>query len=149
MTSAESICNATAIRKASRRLTQLYDAALEPSGLRSTQYAILAELGRWSREPPTVRELAEGLVMDRSSLGHNLRPLERDGFVALEEGARDRRRHHVVLTRKGSAKLRVARKLWQKAQDRFDAVFGVSEAAELRATLLRVAGAERLTSLHD
>ena len=51
-------CCATALRKASRRLTQLYDNALMPSGLRSTQYAILAELGRRADEPPTVQELA-------------------------------------------------------------------------------------------
>ena len=54
----ESPCYATAMRKASRRLTQLYDDALEESGLRSTQFAILAELDRRSKEPPTMAELA-------------------------------------------------------------------------------------------
>ena len=67
-------CFATAARKASRRLSQFYDEALEPSGLRSTQYAILAELAR-SGEPPTLAELASALVSDRSAVGHNLRPL--------------------------------------------------------------------------
>jgi hypothetical protein len=66
---AESPCSATAMRKASRRLTQLYDDALEPSGLRSTQFAILAELDRRSSEPPTMRVLADALVMDWSALG--------------------------------------------------------------------------------
>ena len=90
-------CFATAARKASRRLTQFYDEALEPSGLRSTQYAILAELAR-SGEPPTLAELASTLVSDRSSVGHNLRPLTRDGYVALEPGAEDRRERRIVLT---------------------------------------------------
>jgi DNA-binding MarR family transcriptional regulator len=143
------LCSATALRKASRRLTQLYDEALDPCGLRSTQYAILAELERRSKEPPTMRELAHALVMDRSSLGHNLRPLERDGLIALEESVEDRRRRHVVVTRVGKAKLRAARQLWQTAQDRFDEVFGKSEAAYLRATLLRIAGTERLARLRD
>ena len=78
-------CFATAARKASRRLTQFYDDALEPSGLRSTQYAILTELAR-SGAPPTLAELASALVSDRSAVGHNLRPLIRDGYVALEPG---------------------------------------------------------------
>jgi DNA-binding MarR family transcriptional regulator len=135
------------MRKASRRLTQLYDDALERSGLRSTQFAILAELDRRSKEPPTMAELASALVMDRSSLGHNLRPLERDGLIALLEGEKDRRRRHVALTSQGEAKFREAKKLWQTAQDRFLEVFGGPEGTKLRATLLRIAHDERLATL--
>jgi DNA-binding MarR family transcriptional regulator len=142
-------CNATAMRKASRRLTQLYDAALEPSGLRSTQLAILAELADRSSDPPTLAELANALATDRSSLGHNLRPLERDGFIVLREGAADRRRRYIALTSKGKTKLREALRLWQAAQDRFEQVFGRSDAAALRATLLGIAHNERLASLKD
>ena len=144
----ESRCTATAMRKASRRISQLYDDALEPCGLRSTQFAILSELNRRS-EPPTMRELADALVIDRSALGHNLRPLERDGLIALEESAEDRRRHHVSLTRKGAAKYRTAQRLWERAQSRFEDVFGKAESERLRTTLLGIAGADRLTRLHD
>ncbi len=142
-------CNATALRKASRRLTQLYDAALEPTGLRSTQLAILAELADRSKDPPTLAELADALATDRSSLGHNLRPLERDGFIVLREAAADRRRRHIALTSKGKTKWREALRLWQVAQDRFEHVFGRSAAAALRATLLGIAHDERLASLKD
>jgi DNA-binding MarR family transcriptional regulator len=145
----ESPCYATAMRKASRRLTQLYDDALEESGLRSTQFAILAELDRRSKEPPTMAELASALVMDRSALGHNLRPLERDGLIALLEGEEDRRRRHVALTSHGEAKFREAKKLWQMAQDRFLEVFGRPEGLRLRATLLGIAYDERLAILKD
>jgi DNA-binding MarR family transcriptional regulator len=145
----ESPCNATAMRKASRRVTQLYDDALAPCGLRSTQHAILAELDRRSDEPPTMRELAQALVMDRSALGHTLRPLEREGLIALQESADDRRRRLVVMTPAGMAKLRVAKQLWQTAQDRFEHVVGAPEAADLRAALLGIARAERLSRLHD
>ena len=93
------------------------------------------------------RELADALVMDRSALGHNLRPLERDELIALEERDDDRRRRHVILTRKGRAKFAAAKRLWQTAQDRFNNVFGRSRATELRATLLGIAGEERLTTL--
>ena len=96
-------CFVGAARKASRRLTQFYDDALEPCGLRSTQYTILAELGRFGA-PPTLAELASALVSDRSAVGHNLRPLIRDGYVALERGAKDRRERRIVLTARGPIK---------------------------------------------
>ena len=142
-------CNATALRMASRRLTQLYDAALEPCGLRVTQLAILSELAHWSVDPPTLAELADALAIDRSSLGHNLRPLEREGWVVLGGSAVDGRRRHITLTAKGKAKWREAVRLWRVAQERFERVFGRSEAAALRATLLGIAHHERLASLKD
>jgi DNA-binding MarR family transcriptional regulator len=148
-TRGESVCIATAMRKASRRLTQLYDDALEQCGLRSTQLAILTELNRRSKEPPTMAELADALVMDRSALGHNLGPLEREGFIARIEGEEDRRRRHVTLTSQGEAKFREAMKLWQIAQDRFLEVFGTAQAEELRTTLLGIAYDDRLATLKE
>jgi DNA-binding MarR family transcriptional regulator len=141
-------CNATALRKASRRLTQLYDSAVESSGLRSTQFALLAELGNWSGNPPTLAEFAAALVMERSALGHTLRPLEREGLIDLQAGA-DRRQRYVVLTAKGKEKCKECARLWERAQRRFEEVFGRSEAASLRATLLNIAHQERLTALKD
>lgn len=141
-------CNATALRKASRRLTQLYDSALEPSGLRSTQFAILVELNNWSGSPPTLAELAAALVMERSALGHTLRPLEREGLVGLDPGE-DRRQRYVVLTTKGKAKCKECIRLWETAQRRFEELFGRTESATLRATLLSIAYHERLGTLKD
>ena len=143
----ENPCNATAMRKASRRLSQLYDDAIADCDLRGTQAAILVELQRVSKQPPTMHELACALVMDRSSLGHNLKPLERDGLVALHEDEHDRRRRHVVLTPLGRAKLRQFLPLWQKAQDHFHQVFGKANSERLRATLLDIAYDERLATL--
>jgi DNA-binding MarR family transcriptional regulator len=142
-------CNATALRKAQRRLTQLFDTALEPAGLRSTQLTILVELAGRAERPPTMAELAAALVMDRSALGHNLRPLEREGLVVLQEGDTDRRLRHVVLTSKGRHKCQQAVRCWRTAQDRFEQVFGRAQAAALRATLLRIAHDERLATLKD
>ena len=120
-------CFVGAARKASRRLTQFYDDALEPCGLRSTQYTILAELTRFA-SPPTLAELASALVSDRSAVGHNLRPLTRDGYIALEPGAKDRRERRIVLTARGPIETsrgagalaggskRISRSLWQGPQ---------------------------------
>jgi DNA-binding MarR family transcriptional regulator len=132
-------CNCAALRKASRRLTQLYDAALAPSGLKSTQLAMLSEIERRLDDPPTMRDLAEALVTDQSTIGQNLRPLEREGLVALEQDAQDRRRRHVKLTRKGRSRIALARPLWQEAQARFEDYFGAERAADLRTVLLSIA----------
>src|SRR5882757_3669873 len=141
-------CNATALRKASRRVTQLYDDALAPTGLRSTQFAILVEVADAAEKPFTMAELAATLVIERSALGHTLRPLERDGLIVLQEGE-DRRQRHVVLTPKGKAKCREGVRAWQTAQDRFEEVFGRSEANALRSTLLSLAYNDRLARVKD
>ena len=141
-------CNATALKKASRRLTQLYDTALEQCGLRSTQLAILVDLNNRTEEAPTLAELAEALVIERSALGHTLRPLEREGWVVLQPG-KDRRQRRVVITPKGKTKCKEGLRLWAIAQDRFEDVYGRSEAAALRRMLLGIAHHERLTALKD
>ena len=141
-------CNATALKKATRRLTQLYDTALEQCGLRSTQLAILVDLNNRTEEAPTLAELAEALVIERSALGHTLRPLEREGWVVLQPG-KDRRQRRVVITPKGKTKCKEGLRLWAIAQDRFEDVYGRSEAAALRRTLSGIAHHERLTALKD
>jgi DNA-binding MarR family transcriptional regulator len=128
-----------------RRVSQMYDAAIAPIGLTSGQLMILVEIALRGKHPPTMRELAEALVMDRSALGHTLRPLERDGLVRFEQSAADRRAQHVVLTRAGKSKMMAGQKIWARVQGRFEAVVGQSESAELRETLLRIARDERLS----
>lgn len=137
-------CFSSALRRASRRVGQLYDSAIGASGLRSTQFSVLAELASRRHSPPSLAELAEVLVLDRSALGHNLRPLERDGFVRLQPGADDRRVRRIQLTDSGLAKFREARGHWRRAQARFAEVIGEDESAALRAALLAVAYEERL-----
>ena len=139
-------CFATSVRKASRRLTQLYDDALAPSGLRSTQYSILAELAARS-EPPTMSELAAVMVSDRSSLGHTLRPLVRDGYVVLRRGETDRRTQRIVLTNRGQHKFREALKHWQTAQEAFVSLYGAKWSESLRASVLTIAHDDRLGML--
>src|SRR5215471_18043751 len=93
------ICNCGALRQAARRVTRLYDEALAPVGLSTNQFSILARLNRVG--PSTIQELARLLVMDRSTLGHLLRPLEKRGFVRLEISKSDRRSRVVRLTQAG------------------------------------------------
>jgi DNA-binding MarR family transcriptional regulator len=143
-----SACTCGSLRKASRRISQFYDAALAPVGIKSTQFSILAEVERGSADGPlTMCALATAMVMDRSTLGHNLRPLERDDLLSLKLATTDRRKRHVALTRKGKATLQRARRLWRTAEGRFETIFGKRHAADLRAVLLNIAGNDELNSL--
>lgn len=128
-----SICNNAAIRRATRRLGQLYDHALAPSGLKATQFAILVEIR--DLEGPTIRSLADNLVMDISALGHTLKPLVREGLVVLNPDPFDRRAKRAALTPLGETRLDEALALWSQAHGRFETLVGPDRAAELRRTL--------------
>jgi DNA-binding MarR family transcriptional regulator len=129
----KSACNCTALRKATRRVSQLYDSALEPCGLRITQRAILNHIAR-SGTPP-LGELAEALVMDRGALTHNLKPLQRDGLVEINVDPDDRRNRLIALTAAGRKKLAESEALWRRAQQGFEAAFGAPKSASLRKAL--------------
>ena len=134
------ICNCAALRQAARRVTRLYDEALAPIGLSVNQFSILARLNRVG--PSSIQDLARLLVMDRSTLGHLLRPLEKRGFVKLEVSERDRRGRKVALTPAGKAAAARARPLWAEAQRSFENTFGNEAALEIRAVLKEIAMAE-------
>jgi DNA-binding MarR family transcriptional regulator len=121
-------------------VTRLYDDVLAPIGLGVNQYSILARLNRVG--PSTIQELARLLVMDRSTLGYLLRPLEKRNFVKLEVCEQDRRSHIVTLTEAGEAAVAKARPRWAAAQRRFEGTFGKEAALELRTVLKEIATAE-------
>jgi DNA-binding MarR family transcriptional regulator len=134
------ICNCAALRQAARRVTKLYDDALAPIGLGANQFAILARLNLVG--PTTIQDLARLLVMDRSTLGHLLRPLEKRGFVRLAVSERDRRSRVASLTQAGKAAVAKARPRWAAAQRKFESTFGKQAALELRTVLKGIATAE-------
>lgn len=124
---------------AARRVTQMYESVLAPSRLTVTQLSILGEIESRGARPPAMAELAEVLAMDRSSMGHTLRPLERDDLVRLVPDDGDRRTKRVELTAAGKKKFLEAQPLWAAAQARFEETFGNRNAAELRHVLATVA----------
>src|SRR4029077_19784486 len=96
-------CNCFAVRSAARRISQFYDQFLAPIGLRTTQFSILAKLKR--RGPLTISALAEDMVMDRTTMGRAVQPLERDGLIRIERAISDRRVKEVHLTKSGEKRL--------------------------------------------
>jgi DNA-binding MarR family transcriptional regulator len=128
-------CNCFAIRAAARQASQFYDRHLAPSGLRTTQFSVLANLARGG--PLAINELASRMAMDRTTMGRALRPLEREGLVVIGPG-KDGRTRALGLTEAGRSRLREAAPLWREAQDAFEERFGSREAEALRTALQRV-----------
>ncbi|MEH2478154.1 DNA-binding MarR family transcriptional regulator [Nitrobacteraceae bacterium AZCC 2146] len=133
-------CNNAVLRQATRRMGQLYDEVVSPCGLKATQSSLLAQIHHL--DAPTMRELADAIIMDLSALSHTLKPLVRDGLVKLDPDVDDRRVKRVLLTTQGRHKLAEAMRLWRTAQDGFEAAFGRKKAAELRKVLSFVASEE-------
>jgi DNA-binding MarR family transcriptional regulator len=129
-------CNCFVVRAAARHVSQLYDQFLAPTGLRTSQFSILAKLKQ--KGPVTINALAEDMVMDRTTVGRNILPLERDGLIRIETAAADRRAKELHLTRAGAKRLEAARKGWSAAQARFETALGAERAAELRQLLKAV-----------
>ena len=133
-------CNCLALRQAARHVTQFYDQYLAPAGLRSTQFSILAKLHGLG--PMTINALARELVMDRTTLGRTMLPLERDGLIAIKDGVLDRRSKQLAVTKAGADRLQRAAKLWVEAQKAFEERFGGRRAVDLRSLLGEVVWCE-------
>ena len=137
---AHSICTCATIRQVSRRVTQFYDTCLEPYGLTVSQFSILSRLNRSG--PRSINTLAREMLVDRTTLGRNLRPLERAGLLELAPDATDRRSRCLTLTPAGVKRATNAREGWKKAQQRFEQAYGAERAAQLRSLLHAVVETE-------
>jgi len=133
-------CNCLALRQAARHVTQFYDQYLASTALRSTQFSILAKLHGLGAM--TINGLARELVMDRTTLGRTMLPLERDGLIAIRDSLHDRRSKELVVTKAGTDRLQRAAKLWVEAQKEFEERFGARRAADLRGLLGEVVSCE-------
>ena len=140
-------CNCFVVRSAARHVTQLYDQFLAPVGLHVTQFSILAKLKRLG--PMTINALAKEMVMDRTTLGRNALPLERDGLIKIEVSASDGRAKELHLTKAGERRLLAGRAAWERAQARFDSRFGAKRAADFRAMLRAVVASDLTAELRN
>lgn len=130
------------LRRASRSVSRLYDAALAPTGLRTTQFSALVALRMDG--PLTVSVLAERLSTERTTLTRNLGLLERMGLVRSDNGS-DRREHHVGITEQGASVLDAALPYWEKVQAVMEGALGKERIDRILADiadLVEVARAE-------
>lgn len=102
------------MRKVMRAVTQYYDRYLESSGIRSTQFTLLVALASTSAK--TLTEIAENLVMDRTTLTRNLKPLANMELITIVHTS-DKRSKAYTLTEKGKLLVQTCVPLWQEAQN--------------------------------
>lgn len=114
-------CTCFSLRKAARAVTQMYDEALKPSGLRATQFSLLFVVE--NNGPIGISELGKMLVTDRTTLTRNLKPLLSQKLLEVVVGA-DRRLRPIALTSKGRDRLAKALPLWREVQARLAKNFG-------------------------
>ncbi len=130
-------CLCTNVRRAARALTQLYDQALRPAGLRATQFTVLQALdlaGEVSQG-----ELGRLLVMDSTTLTRTLRLLSSHGWIAARPG-QDRRERRLRLSAAGRRQLARAMPRWERVQARLRSRTGERRWHELMAALVELCG---------
>ena len=126
------VCTCSTVRGVARRLTQYYDEALKDTGLKVTQYGLMATVDRMNQ--PSVTDLADRLELDRTTLTRNLSHLRQAGWVRLAAGP-DRRTRSVMLTDAGRAMLEAARPYWREAETALRQRAGSDLTEELHAVL--------------
>jgi DNA-binding MarR family transcriptional regulator len=129
-------CACANLRGAARAVTRLYDEILRPSGLQATQFTVLVKIAVAGSTPVT--QLAEGLVMDRTTLTRNLKPLEKQGLIQVNSGE-DQRLRLVSLTESGQQALAKALPLWEKAQAQAVNTLGAERFGALLTDLSAIA----------
>lgn len=131
----ELACTNTALRRATRRLGQLYDDAIGPLGLKATQFGLLVairDLAEAGTEP-TLNEIAARQLIQISALTHALKPLVRDGLVQLHPDPEDRRSKRAALTPAGLSRLQQAASRWAQVNGQVETTLGPGVAEGLRA----------------
>jgi DNA-binding MarR family transcriptional regulator len=126
-------CLCLHVQRAARALARLFDEALRPVGLTSGQFSLLNALNR--PEPPSIGPVAQLLAMDRTTLTAALKPLERDGLVAVAVDPDDRRNRLLRLTPKGEEVLAAAVPIWRSTHAALETGLPALEPGSLRGAL--------------
>ncbi len=128
-------CICLHVQRAARALARRFDEALRPVGLTNGQFSLLMSLNRPA--PARMRQVAELLAMDRTTLTAALKPLERRGLVTVSVDESDRRGRRLGLTPAGHKRLRAALPVWQREHARLDAEAGAKQTSldRMRADL--------------
>jgi hypothetical protein len=135
-------CTCFRVRRAARRVTQIYSRHLAPSGLKISQFSLLGNI--LGQGPVTIGRLSELLSTDRTTLTRNLSPLLKQALVERAASG-DRRRHELVATPAGRALFKRALPLWAAAEEEVRAAMGPHLTAELQGAIDR--SMEKLAAL--
>ena len=132
-------CMADKFRLLNRVITQLYDEALRPTGMTTSQMNILVVVAKYGEASP--QQVGEWLHMEKSTLSRNVRRLGQNGWLRVLES--DKGRTHILkLTSKGSRALRKGLPLWESAQREAQAILGKTGVEEIMRVAETVRSAE-------
>ena len=129
-------CASLNFRRTARAVTRMYDAAMQESGVRSTQFALLVAIAKI--QPVTMGTLAEVLTIDRTTLTRSLRLLQKDRLITISERSEMRQRF-LELTPAGEKALQRSLPLWREAHAKFVAALGKDYWLNMRSELERLA----------
>lgn len=119
--------------KKTRVVTQLYDKLLQPTGLKVTQYSMLAHIDL--QQAVSISRLGEILLLDQTTVTRNINLLKQYGYVELKRDPHDARTKNIMLTEKGLEKLHEAAPIWKTIQDKIVDDIGVEKYADFYDTL--------------
>lgn len=126
------LCHCIALRKASRKVSSIYDAALEPLGVNVAQFSLLRNIARMA--PVSLTDLGARVALDRSTVGRNARVLERMGLVISGPGE-DQREAVLTISDKGHQIIAQGNPLWDGAQRAVEERLGPGNIEQLRTLL--------------
>ncbi|KOS60957.1 winged helix-turn-helix transcriptional regulator [Lysinibacillus agricola] len=127
------ICVCANLRKKTRVVTQLYDKLLQPTGLKITQYSMLANIAH--QQSVSISRLGAILLLDQTTITRNINLLKQNGYVDLMRDPQDARTKIITLTDKGVEKLNEAAPIWQDIQERIINDIGIEKYEEFYETL--------------
>jgi len=128
-------CICSNVRRSSRAITKFYDNAMESSGLKITQFAMLRNI--MVSGPLSASELAKILRLDRTTLVRNLKALQIDEFIE-DSADDDARRRPLVITKKGRAAVEAAIPYWEKVQSTIKSRLGAKNLEKFVSTLMEI-----------
>jgi DNA-binding MarR family transcriptional regulator len=137
-------CASLNFRRTSRMVTRMYDLAMQESGVRSTQFALLVGIAKL--QPVTMGTLATVLMLDRSTLTRSLRLLEKERMIEISKRAAMRQRF-LKLTHSGEKALQRSLPLWRAAHARFVEAVGADYWLKLRNELEIIAKSKVMADL--
>lgn len=129
-------CNCFAIRQAARFVSQLYERHYARAGITAAQFSLLVYIAEAGKAG--MAEMAEAMVMDRTTLVRALKPLERDGYVTSEPEGKGSRKLLLALSASGQQKLSEGVECWHAAQAEYVELVGAEHANNLREMLLAI-----------
>ncbi|MEG0259064.1 MAG: MarR family winged helix-turn-helix transcriptional regulator [Lysinibacillus sp.] len=138
------ICVCANLRRKTRVVTQLYDNQLQSTGLKVTQYSMLANIDR--QKSVSISKLGEILLLDQTTVTRNVNILKQSGYVTIVRDIQDSRMKVISLTNKGMEKLKEATPIWQDIQRKIINDIGLEKYKDFYETLKNI---QKIIEIYD